>query len=190
MSVRSLMRCMNSQNNITLESNDSITALISLGANLPSRFGTPIQTLSAAITSIANFGNGKLLSSSFYQTEAVDCAPETPDFINAVVAVPFPKSTTASALLDFLKELEKEFGRSHGVAKNSPRNLDLDVLYFGDQLVTSRELEIPHPRATERRFVIEPLTEIAPNLVLPGQSVSVQALLESLPIYPKVTKLH
>ena len=95
---------MNSQNNITLESNDSITALISLGANLPSRFGTPIQTLSAAITSIANFGNGKLLSSSFYQTEAVDCAPETPDFINAVVAVPLPKLITATELLDFLQE--------------------------------------------------------------------------------------
>ena len=164
MSVRSLTRCMNSQNNITLESKDSITALISLGANLPSRFGTPLQTLSAAITRIAGFGNGKLFTSSFYQTEAVDCQPETPDFINAVVAVPLPKSITASELLDFLQELEKEFGRSHDVVKNSPRNLDLDVL--------------------------EPLTEIAPNLMLPGQSVSVQALLENLPICPKVTKLQ
>ena len=190
MSVLSLMRCMNSQNNITLESKDLITVLISLGANLPSRFGTPIQTLSAAITSIANFASGKLLTSSFYQTEAVDCAPETPDFINAVVAVQLPKFITATELLGFLQELEKEFGRANDDAKNSPRKLDLDVLYFGDQLVTSRELEIPHPRAAERRFVIEPLTEIAPNLVLPGQSVSVQALLESLPIYPKVTKLH
>ncbi len=190
MSVRSLMRCMNSQNNITLESKDSITALISLGANLPSRFGTPVQTLSAAITRIAGFGNGKLFASSFYQTEAVDCQPETPDFINAVVAVPLPKSITASELLDFLQELEKEFGRSHDVVKNSPRNLDLDVLYFGNQLFTSHRMEIPRPRAAQRRFVIEPLTEIAPNVMLPGQSVSVQALLENLPICPKVTKLR
>ena len=97
---------MSSQNNITLESKDSITALISLVANLPSRFGTPVQTLSAAIASIAGFGNGELFASSFYQTKAVDCPPETPDFINAVVAVPLPKSIAASALLDFLQELE------------------------------------------------------------------------------------
>lgn len=132
MSVLSLMRCMNSQNNITLETKDSITALISPGANLPSRFGTLGQTLSAAITSIANFGNGKLLTSSFYQTEAVDCVPETPDFISAVVAVSLPKLITATELLELLQELEKELGRSNHDIRNSPRKLDLDVVYFGD----------------------------------------------------------
>ena len=116
---------MSSQNNITLESKDSITALISLGANLPSRFGTPVQTLSAAITRIAGFGNGIFFASSFYQTEAVDCQPATPDFINAVVAVPLPKSITASELLDFLQELEKEFGRSHdGVIDGNSTEFD------------------------------------------------------------------
>jgi 2-amino-4-hydroxy-6-hydroxymethyldihydropteridine diphosphokinase len=94
---------------------------------------------------------------------------------------PFPVETP-QFLLRRLQELEKEFGRRPKKIPNEPRVLDLDLIAFGSQIVNSPELVLPHPRAHLRRFVLEPLNEIAPDFVLPGQKKSVRELLSSLPL--------
>lgn len=189
MSVPLLIPCMNSPNNITLESGDLRTAIIGMGANEPSNLGTPIENLKAATVLLEDLGVKPPLVSSFYQTEAIDCAPGTPDFINAVMAIELPKSLAPDVFLEQLQTLEKHFGRRKQAVINGPRPLDLDLLYFGLLKTKSPHLEIPHPRVTERRFVIEPLAEIAPDLVLPGESVSAQELLQGLPKEPRVIRL-
>jgi 2-amino-4-hydroxy-6-hydroxymethyldihydropteridine diphosphokinase len=111
----------------------------------------------------------------------VDCPPGSADFINAVVAfVPLPKETPES-LLTKLRALEKEFGRKPKKALNEPRPLDLDLIAFGNEARASRELTLPHPRAAQRRFVLAPWCEIAPDLVLAGEIRSVRQLLAALP---------
>lgn len=182
------MLCMSSPVDITLEATGSITAIIGLGANMPSNFGSPLETLSEAMKRLkAKYS--EIACSSFYQTEAVDCAPGTADFINVVVALKLNLQSSASELLLYLQELEKNFGRVDSDSENAPRPLDLDILWFGNQQVSAPGLTIPHPRATRRRFVMEPLAEIAPNLIVTGESKTALALLESLPLLPAVSRL-
>jgi len=87
---------------------------------------------------------------------------------------------TPESLLVKLQALEREFGRVPKRVRNEPRSLDLDIVAFGTETRSSPELTLPHPRAHRREFVLGPLSEIAPELVLPGQDRSVRALLESL----------
>ena len=96
---------------------------------------------------------------------------------------------TPESLLAKLQALEKEFGRRPKTVLNEPRPLDLDLIAFGSETRASKELTLPHPRAHERRFVLQPLSEIAPDLILPGQSQSVAGLLERLPPDPSMRKL-
>jgi len=92
-------------------------------------------------------------------------------------------------LLKKLQELEKEFGRSAGHILNEPRSLDLDLIAFGAQTRLSPDLILPHPRAQVRRFVLQPLNEIAPDLILPGQGMTVSQLLAQLPVGETVARL-
>lgn len=87
---------------------------------------------------------------------------------------------TPELLLASLKSLEKKFGRRRKQVLNEPRPLDLDLITFGEETRHTPELVLPHPRAHQRRFVLEPLSEIAPRLVLPGQKRTVSQLLEGL----------
>lgn len=87
---------------------------------------------------------------------------------------------TPDSLLKKLQDLEKEFGRAPKKVFNEPRPLDLDLIAFGSEVRSTSELTLPHPRAHLRRFVLEPLAEIAPDLVLPGQGRPVAALLQDL----------
>jgi 2-amino-4-hydroxy-6-hydroxymethyldihydropteridine diphosphokinase len=91
------------------------------------------------------------------------------------------QSETPESLLLKLLTLEKEFGRRPKNVLNEPRPLDLDLVAFGEQIRATSELTLPHPRAHQRRFVLQPLTEIAPDLVLPGQGETVSQLLSHLP---------
>jgi 2-amino-4-hydroxy-6-hydroxymethyldihydropteridine diphosphokinase len=111
----------------------------------------------------------------------VDCPPGSPLFLNAVVAFLPRADETPESLLGKLQALEKEFGRQPKKVLNEPRPLDLDLIAFGDQTRTTALLALPHPRAHERRFVLQPLSEIAPQLILPGQSKFVSQLLATLP---------
>jgi 2-amino-4-hydroxy-6-hydroxymethyldihydropteridine diphosphokinase len=111
----------------------------------------------------------------------VDCPPGSPNFINAAAAFePLPGETPES-LLTKLQSIEKEFGRKSKAVLNEPRPLDLDLISFQDQIRSGQDLTLPHPRAHLRRFVLEPLKELLPQLTLPGESKNVEDLLLELP---------
>ncbi|MBI3191613.1 MAG: 2-amino-4-hydroxy-6-hydroxymethyldihydropteridine diphosphokinase, partial [Pedosphaera parvula] len=93
------------------------------------------------------------------------------------------------SLLAKLHALEKEFGRRPKKALNEPRPLDLDLITFGQRRCSAPELTLPHPRAHLRWFVLQPLAEIAPDLVLPGQTKTVRLLLDELESNEVVTRL-
>ena len=171
---------MSSQDNITLASESGVTAIVSIGSNLPSRFGSPAATVEQAVESLKALSSGPLVVSSIYRTAAVDCAPATPDFFNAIVAFSPCAGLQAGALLRELFKIEAAFERKRGELPNLPRTLDLDLICYGTQQSDDARLKLPHPRAHQRRFVMEPLAELAPDLILPGQDVTVQALLRQL----------
>ncbi|MBX9742539.1 MAG: 2-amino-4-hydroxy-6-hydroxymethyldihydropteridine diphosphokinase [Chthoniobacterales bacterium] len=105
------------------------------------------------------------LVSSFYKTDPINCPPNSPYFINAVVQL--ETTHPPLLLLKLLQELEIDSGRPALREKNTPRTLDLDLLYYGSTILATPELELPHPRIHERLFVLEPLAEICPDLKLP-----------------------
>jgi len=151
-------------------------AFIALGSNL----GNSVEIIRQAVECLQKFSSKPLRKSSLWKTTPVDCPPGSPPFVNAMVGlVPFPDETPES-LLEKLQQLEKEFGRQPKKVPNEARPLDLDLIAFGNENRFSEKLILPHPRAHERRFVLHPLSEIAPNLVLPGQEKPVSKLLEAL----------
>jgi len=101
-------------------------------------------------------------------------------FINAVVGLVPRKNETPESMLEKLRSLEKEFGRQPRKILNEPRPLDLDLIAFGPETRNTPKLVLPHPRVHLRRFVLQPLSEIAPDLILPGQSKTVAQLLAEL----------
>ena len=136
-----------------------VRAYVGLGANL----GDARATLRAALRELAATpGIVACRASGFYRTAPVDAAG--PDFVNAVAAV----DTTLAplALLDALQALENHHGRVRPY-RNAPRTLDLDLLLYGDTAMDTPRLVLPHPRMHQRAFVLAPLGELAPGLVLP-----------------------
>jgi len=105
------------------------------------------------------------------------------------VELTVPATENPESLLEKLRELEREFGRRPKKVLNEPRPLDLDLIAFGSETRNSPELVLPHPRAHFRRFVLQPLNEIAPELILPGQGKTVAQLLAGLPNDESVTRL-
>jgi 2-amino-4-hydroxy-6-hydroxymethyldihydropteridine diphosphokinase len=151
-------------------------AFIALGSNL----GDSPRLISSAMDRLQQFSLKPLLRSSLWRSDPVDCPPGSPPFINAVVGlVPRPGETPES-LLSALQALEKEFGRQPKTLLNEPRPLDLDLIVFGPATRQTPPLTLPHPRAHLRRFVLEPLAEIAPDFVLAGQRKTVRQLLGGL----------
>ncbi len=110
--------------------------------------------------------------------------------MNAAVAL-FPNADeTPESLLEKLQALEKELGRQRKLILNEARPLDLDLIAFGQARRDSPLLTLPHPRAHLRRFVLQPLSEVAPNFVLPGQSRTITQLLADLPLGEAVSFLQ
>jgi 2-amino-4-hydroxy-6-hydroxymethyldihydropteridine diphosphokinase len=156
-------------------------ATIALGANLPSSAGPPDATLAAALPHLASIGR-IAARSSLYSTAPVGSPPGfagQPRFLNAVVAL--STDLTPRVLLDALLSIERLFGRdrSAGLA-NGPRTLDLDLLLYGDLVLSESGLEIPHPRLAQRAFVLIPLVEIAPHAVDPRSGLTAAQLLANL----------
>jgi 2-amino-4-hydroxy-6-hydroxymethyldihydropteridine diphosphokinase len=138
---------------------------------------------------LQDLADGTMLKSSLWETTPVDCPPGSRAFVNAVVGFTPRTGETPESLLARLQALEREFGRQPKQVVNEARPLDLDLIAFGQESRSRRELILPHPRAHERRFVLQPLSEIASDLVLPGQSQSVAQLLAQLPPDQTMRKL-
>ena len=149
---------------------------IALGSNL----GNSREIILAALARLQKVSTTPILKSALWQTSPVNCPPDSPKFLNAVVALTPRPDETPESLLEKLQALEKELGRAPKKILNEPRPLDLDLIAFGNETRSSPALILPHPRARERRFVLQPLSEIAPDLILPGQTQTVAQLLASL----------
>lgn len=119
-------------------------------------------------------------SGPLYETSPVDCGPEAANFLNTVVEIEVPDGTDLAQLLVALRGIEIALGRPSRHPKNASRPVDLDILYAGDVALQTPALVVPHPRLHERRFVLAPLADIRPDLVLPGQQHSVGELLRGL----------
>jgi len=135
------------------------------------------------------FSDAPVLKSSLWQTTPVDCPPGSPKFVNAVVGLTPREQEKPESLLAKLQELEKDFGRTPKKILNEARPLDLDLIAFGQETRKTSQLTLPHPRAHLRRFVLQPLAEIVPTLVLPGQTKPVLQLLSELPLDNSVEPL-
>jgi len=138
-------------------------AYIALGSNLDD----PFEHLQRARGDIARLpGTALRACSSLYRTAPQGCLDQ-PDFINAVCAL--DTQLSAQKLLAQLQAIEHHHGRVRSDEQNGPRTLDLDILLFGDKRMKTANLEIPHPRMLQRAFVIIPLLEIAPDLLIPRE---------------------
>lgn len=152
---------------------------IALGANLPSQFGAPSETLTKAVQQLELRGVKVLQRSSIWLTAPVPFDPDVPDYHNAVIAVETDK--TAHDLLALMLDIETEFGRVRSV-KNAPRLLDLDLIAYHDDIIKDAErLIVPHPRMDKRAFVLEPLFELSENWTHPVLGHSIMMLLRELP---------
>lgn len=154
-------------------------AYLSLGSNL----GDRIKNLREAIERIGQVDRVVAIS-SIYETEPVEFTNQ-PEFLNCAVAV--ETALMPEELIQRLLEIETAMGRQR-VQRKGPRNIDIDILLFGDAGVDTPEVKIPHPAMHERRFVLEPLAEIAPLAVHPLLKKTIQQLLAELPAGQTVTK--
>lgn len=152
-------------------------AAIALGSNL----GDRKANILAAINGIRQLADltKNLLISRFYITAPVDCPPGSENFLNA--AVELTPLLAPEDLMHALRAIECAMGRPEIRSINSPRPVDLDIIYYGDHRSSSPHLTLPHPRSTERAFVLAPLCDIAPDFIIPGQSACIRDLLAALP---------
>jgi 2-amino-4-hydroxy-6-hydroxymethyldihydropteridine diphosphokinase len=149
---------------------------IALGTNLGDKTAN-LRAALALLESIATPGE-PVLTAPVYRTEPLLCPPDSPDFYNTVVEIHFKGS--AQDLLAKTRQFENQLGRTRGSTRNAPRLIDIDLLYLGDESHETPDLTLPHPRFHERRFVLQPLADIRPQLILPGQTRSIAELLETL----------
>ena len=142
---------------------------IALGANL----GQCLTNIRAARDMLRGLVDPEshYLQAPIYQSQPVDCASTAPDFFNTVIEIDY--SGEPHDLLQMTQEVEFSLGRDivHGL--NSPRVIDIDILYFGSGVIGEEALTIPHPRMLDRLFVLHPLNDIRPNLRLPGDSATI-----------------
>lgn len=155
----------------------AVEILIALGANL----GDPEAQLREAFDELRRLSSTPLQTSSLWSSTPDNCPPGSPRFVNAVaIATPFPGDTPES-WLDRLQALERQAGRRPKVVLNEARPLDLDLIAWGDLILESPRLVLPHPRAHQRQFVLAPLAELLPHRVLIGHGRTIAELLAAAP---------
>jgi len=146
---------------------------IALGSNL----GDRMANLRAARDLLAGISTGPVLEASVYQTAPIGCPEGSPDFLNTVIEIDFGGEPLE--LLALTQSFQKKLGRIDSPIRNAPRVIDIDILYLGDTVFSNESLELPHPRITQRRFVLQPLAEIRPDLILPGDDLRIVRHLEN-----------
>jgi 2-amino-4-hydroxy-6-hydroxymethyldihydropteridine diphosphokinase len=148
----------------------SRTGYLGLGSNV----GDRRANLQGAVDRLPARGVEVLASSSVYDTEPVGFVLDQPEFLNACIRV--STDLEPEALLDACKAVERELGRAAGGVRHGPRPIDVDLLLLGDETYRSARLTLPHEQVTSRRFVLVPLLELAPDLVVPGDGRAADAL--------------
>ncbi len=151
------------------------TAYISVGSNIGDSLA---HCRSAAAWLDSRDGIRVTAHSRYYKTEPVGYADQ-PWFVNAVFAV--KTALSPEALLETLQQAQRIHGREKNAVRFGPRTLDLDILFYNDMIMNRSGLVIPHPRLGNRRFVLEPLCDIAPDLVHPALGITALVLLGGLP---------
>ena len=139
-----------------------VTAFIALGSNLDD----PARQIHSALSAVAALPGTRLARQSSFYRNPPEGGVDQPEFVNAVAQI--ETGAGPRELLDRLLEIERAHGRARDYP-NAPRTLDLDILLYGDRVVSEPGLVIPHPRMLERAFVLVPLAEIAPDAVVPGR---------------------
>jgi 2-amino-4-hydroxy-6-hydroxymethyldihydropteridine diphosphokinase len=146
---------------------------VALGSNL----GNRLENLQAARRQILQLNevHPPILSSGIYETEPIDCERDASKFLNAVVE--FDYDGDPGQLLEQLARIEESLGRKRDHQKNVSRTIDIDLLYCGDGQIDNERLQLPHPRMHLRKFVLQPLTDIRSDLILPDQRKTIRQLL-------------
>jgi len=158
---------------------------LSLGSNL----GDRRKNLKLALREISRLPRTRIWkTSSIYKTGPIlpPVSPTQPDYFNQAAGI--ETQLAPPVLLGRLLEIEKKLGRVRG-RKNAPRIIDIDIVYYGREILAQKGLAIPHPRAAERRFVLRPLCELDPRLLDPVRLKTVEELLKSAPADQKIRKL-
>jgi 2-amino-4-hydroxy-6-hydroxymethyldihydropteridine diphosphokinase len=153
-----------------------VTAYLGMGSNV----GDRELALRTALSKLGKTPGVEVVrSSTFLENPAVGGPEDSPPFLNAAAEI---RTTLGShALLHELLEIERSMGRSRR-EKWAPRNIDLDILLFGDHIISSDDLIVPHPLMHERRFVLQPLAEIAPDVVHPTLQMTIAGLRDSFKV--------
>ena len=146
---------------------------VALGSNL----GDRLENLLAARRQIIELADVRppVLSAGIYETDPVDCEPGASKFLNTVIEFNFEGDPVQ--LLEQLVRIEESLDRNRDHPKNVSRTVDIDLLYCGDRQIDNERLQLPHPQMHSRKFVLQPLADIRPDLVLPGQRKTVRELL-------------
>src|SRR5258708_2860083 len=163
----------------TSRNSESTRAYLSLGSNV----GDRAAQLRSAIARLGAAGR-VVAEPALYETEPVEFT-EQPWFLNCAVAL--ETDTTPQQLMTTILGIEEEMGRKR-VREKGPRTIDIDILLFSDEIIDSPELTIPHPAMQQRRFVLEPLAEIAPKADHPILKKTIGELLDTLPTGQKVRR--
>jgi 2-amino-4-hydroxy-6-hydroxymethyldihydropteridine diphosphokinase len=157
---------------------------IALGSNLGDREANLQRGLEMLMERVQP---AVILAGGVYETEPVDCAPGTQAFLNSVIEL--EAACTPLDMHAHLQAIEQAMGRPALREKNSPRTLDLDLLYAGDFVSDDPVLVVPHPRLHLRRFVLQPLADIRPDLVLPSHRLTIAEHLAGLRDDPASVRL-
>ena len=159
------------------------TVYIGIGSNL----GDPFENCIRAVEAVGEnpFCEIKALS-PFYKTQPVGIEGEN-WFINAVVSV--NTNLSPAELIEMLLDIEKEMGRTRSGVRWESRIIDLDVLLIGNEIINDKNLTVPHPRMHTRRFVMAPMTDIAPELIHPLQGKSMADILREIPLIEQEVRL-
>jgi 2-amino-4-hydroxy-6-hydroxymethyldihydropteridine diphosphokinase len=167
---------------------DLLRTKMEIGLSLGSNLGNRLQNIKAAKKIIFAVGNIAFVAqSSVYETEPIDvpAADAGLPFLNAILIV--KTALRAPELLELFKGIELQMGRAPASPANSRRPIDIDVIYAGNLRLESGPVTIPHPRWFQRRFVLMPLNDVRPDLVIPGRTATVNEILRDITDKHRVT---